>query len=180
MATQHDLPAIADPDPVARGEHGRLVDEDLALAGGRLQPRRGHDRRTRQAVLLERPDAGQRGHLAGRDADAHLERLVAAALRQRRTDRQSAQRGTDRIVVPRHWPAEHGEDRVADELLARSAESLYLLGHGRQGVGNARLDQLGIMLGHHPNVVDDVGEQGGDDSSIPVGCRARRLDPGGG
>ena len=180
MATQHDLPTIGDPDPFARGEHRRFVDEDLALGGDGLEPRRGHDRRTRQAVLLERPAAGQRGHLAGRDPDAHLERLVAAALRQHRTDRQSAQRGTDRIVIPRHWPAEHREDRVADELLTRSAEPLHLLSHRRKGVGDAGLDELGIMLGDHPDVVDDVREQRGDNSAIPLGRRARRLDPGGG
>ena len=126
------------------------------------------------------PRAGQRGDLAGRNPDAYLERLVPAALRQRGTDRQSAQRGTDRIVIARHRPAEHREDRVADELLARSAESLNLLGHGPKGVGDAGLDELGIMLGDHPNVVDDVREQRGDDSAIPVGCQARRLDPGGG
>ena len=173
MAAQHDLPAVGDPDSVARGEHGRFVDEDLALGGDRLQPRRGHDRRTRQAVLLERARAGQRGHLAGRDANAHLERLVAAALRQRRTDRQSAQRGTDRIVIPRHRPAEYREDRVADELLARSPEPLHLLSHGRKGVGDAGLDELGIMLGDHPDVVDDVREQRGDNSAIPLGRDGR-------
>ena len=180
MAAQHDLPAVGDPDPVTRGEHGRLVHEDLALARDRLQPRRGHDRRTREAVLLERPGAGQRGHLAGRDADAHLERLVAATLRQRGPDRQSAQRGTDRIVVTRQRPAEDREDRVADELLARPAEPLHLLGHGRKGLGNARLHELGIVFGDHPHVVDDVREQRRDDATIALGRGAHRTAPWGG
>ena len=37
---------------------------------------------------------------------------------------------------------------------------------GRKGVGDAGLDELGIMLGDHPDVVDDVREQRGDDSAI--------------
>jgi hypothetical protein len=51
-------------------------------------------------------------------------------------------------------PAEHREDGISDELLARAVEPFDGVGHDREGRPDATPDDLGIVLGHHPDVVD--------------------------
>ena len=45
--------------------------------------------------------------------------------------------------------------------------------HRRKRVGDAGLDDLGIMLGDHPDVVDEVGEQRGDDAPVAASDAGR-------
>jgi hypothetical protein len=79
-----------------------------------------------------------------------------------------------RVVVVGDGPAEHREDRVADELLARAVELLDRVAHRDERRVDAAPDLLGVVLGDQPDVVDEVREQGGDDPAIAVGAETRQ------
>ena len=125
---------------VPRRADGRLVEEDLARPGERLDPGRGRDRRPGQGqVVASRDRAARRDHLAGGDPDPDLHRLGAVAqVAQRRSDRERGERRPDRVVVVGAGPAEDREDRVADELLARAVEAFDGVGHRRRAARTRR------------------------------------------
>ena len=137
-------------------------------SGERLDPRGGRDGLAGQAQVAVTAGSGRAGHdLAGGDADADLERLAAIAdLLEAGTDGQGREAGPERVVVVRARPAEDGEDRVADELLARPVEAVDRVGHRGERRGHAGTDLLRIVLGEHPDVVDEIGEEGGDDAPV--------------
>ncbi len=70
-------------------------------------------------------------------------------------------------------PAEDREDGIADELLARPVETLDRIGHPAKRGPDACPDLFRIVLGDHPDVVHEVGEQGGHDP--PVASLPRAL-----
>ena len=127
------------------------------------------------------PEAGD--DLAGRDPDPDLERLAgrAGCVRQRLPDRQRAVGGPLGVVLVAVGPAEDREDRVADELLAGPVVGLDRLDHRPEGGVHLAADVLGIVLGDEADVVDEVGEQGGDDppvTGLDVVPRSLRPLPG--
>ena len=63
-------------------------------------------------------------------------------------------------------PAEDGEHRVADELLAGPAEGLDRLDHRHERLVDLAADVFRIVLGNQPHVIDEVGEERGDDASV--------------
>ena len=184
LAAQDLGPAILDLEALPRGPHGRLVEKDLARLGQRLDPgSRGHCR-ARQGPVEAARDAPWRGHdLTGRQADPDLERFCRRGLvddGERGPDRQGAMRRSQRIVVVSDGPAEDGEDGIADELLTCSVEGLDRLAHRRKGKIDPRPNVLEIVLRDETDIIDEVGEQGGDDPTIadldPAGLLRRIRD----
>jgi hypothetical protein len=136
----------------------------------------------RAAVVIADP-VGPRGHdLPGRDPDPDLHRLrTVAQVMERRPDREGGEGRPDCVVVVGPWPAEDREDRISDELLARPAEPFDGIGHDGQRRSDAAPHDLGIVLSDHPDVVDEVGEEGRDDASVAIVVsdgRDRRQGPG--
>ena len=98
--------------------------------------------------------------LAGRDPDADLHGLATVRdLVQAGPDRHRRERRANGVVVVARGPAEHREDRVADELLAGALVLHDRLAHRGQCGGHPRAHLLGIVLGDHPHVVHEVGEE---------------------
>ena len=130
-------------------------------------------RRSPSAAPVARGD-----DLAGRKADPDVHGLAAAAeLLEPGADRERGQRRAHRVIVVRPRPAEHREHGVADELLARAVEPLDRGRHRREGDRHARPDHLRVVLGEHPDVIDEVGEERGDDASV-ADPRSRSRLPG--
>ena len=80
-----------------------------------------------------------------------------------------------RVVVMGDRPAEHGEDRVANEFLARAVVALDRVDHRDQGGVDAPPDLLRIMLRDQSDVVDEVREERGHDPAIPGRPRGGRI-----
>ena len=168
LAAQDDRPAVRDEEPAACRRDGRQVEEDLAgrasdwIRAAVVIARAGEPRSSRLSL-----GALGRDHLAGRDPDPDLERLAAfGQATERGTDAQAGHRGPDGVVVVGARPAEDGEDGVADELLARTVVPGDDIGHDREGRSDPLADILRIVLGHHPDVVDEVGEERRDDPPV--------------
>ena len=103
---------------LGRGPHEPerlLPDQDLARSGGLLEPRGHVDRVSRRQPLL-----GTGDDLAGVEADTGLD----AELGQRLAHLERCPHRTERVVLVQHRHAEHGHDRVPDELLDRAAVRL--------------------------------------------------------
>ncbi len=169
MAPERPGSTLLDDEPATRRPEGGLVEEDLARAREALDPRRDDDGRPGQRDLARPRHAPRPGDdLAGRDPDPDGERLVPGDLRigERGPDGQRAQRRAEGVVIVCPGMAEDGEDRVADELLAGPAELDDGGVHrGQRGI-HAQLDLLRVVFGKHADVVDEVGEEGGDDAAV--------------
>jgi hypothetical protein len=179
LAAKHDRAAILDREAAAgRGER-RAFEQDLARPRQRLDPCGGRDRLAGQAQVAAGPTA--RDHLARRDPDPHLHRLPAVSyLVQPGADGHRRERGADRVVVVAARPAEDGEYRVTDELLARAVEPGDGVGHRGQGRRDPGPDLLGVVLGHHPHVVDEIREERRDDAPVAgLGGRGPVRGPAG-
>ena len=101
--------------------------------------------------------------LARGDADAHLELTV---LGERFADRQRRPNGSLRVVLVRDRRAEDGHDRVADELLDRSAEALELGAHARVvGLQEPRARPRGPCA-RRGREADEIAEEAGDDLAL--------------
>ena len=122
------------------GRHG--------IAGERDGPRAGH-----------LPNGGH--DLAGGDSDAKLHRLIPAGRvpRQGGLHLESAQAGSQRVVVMRPGHAEDRQHGVADELLERTPEVDDRLAEGHQGAVDAGPDLFRIQLVDEARVADEVGEE---------------------
>jgi hypothetical protein len=177
LSTQDDRPAVVHRETTARGGDRGPVQEDLAGTGQRLHPGGGRDGLAGQPqVAATQPSAG-RDDLASGDADAHLHGVAdVARLPQGGPDPEAGEGRPDRVVIVGPWPAEDREHRIADELLARSAEALDDLGHGGKRGGHPRPDDLGIVLREHPDVVDEIGEQGRDHPAVTLDRLDGRAD----
>ena len=172
LAAQHDRTAVLDGEAATGRRERRTLEQDLARARQRLDACGGRDRLPGQAKVPAGSEASG-DHLAGRDPDPNLHRVPAVAeFVESGADRHRRQRGPDGIVVMGARPAEDGEYGVADELLAGAVEARDGIGHRCQGARDASTDFLGIELGDHPDVVDEVGEQGRDDAPV-AGLRSR-------
>ena len=88
--------------------------------------------------------------------------------------RKAALTARSAIVLVRDRRAEHGHDRVADELLHGAAEPLDLLLHARVVGTEARADVLGIGAVGARGEADEVDEQHRDDLSL---LRLARVRP---
>ena len=142
LAAQHDRAPVGDREPVARGRDGRVIERGSRRVG------RGSG--CRAAVVIAAP-VSARSSLVGSRAGRATTSPVAIPMRtssgsapsarsaQRRPDGEGRKGGPDRVVVVGPRPAEHREDGVADELLARPVEPLDGLGHRRErGAGRGR------------------------------------------
>ena len=140
-----DGAAVLDREPLAGRPQRRLVEEDLARPGDRLDPGGGRDRRPGQRQSPRAVVARSRDDLAGRDPDPDLERLAAVAHGRAAPSRiaRAAERRTEGVVVVAARPAEHREHRVADELLARPVERLDRLDHRARAASTRRRTSSG-------------------------------------
>ena len=87
--------------------------------------------------------------------------------------------GPQRIVVVADREAENREHGVADELLPRSAVGLDRLDHRQERRIDLVADVLGVVLGHEPDVIHEIGEECGDDPPIaPLDVAGRRCPTG--
>jgi len=167
LASEHDRPAVVDLQTVTPAADGRLVEQDLARSRERLDPRGRGDGLAREGEVAGPVITGCGDHLAGRDPDPDLERLATVErLAQRGTDGQCREGGPDGVVVVGPGPAEHREHGIADELLARSLEAFDRVGHPTKRRADARTHLLGIELGDHPDVVDEVRKERCDDPPV--------------
>ena len=171
LAAEQLRPLVLDVEALPRGVDGRLVEEDLVGPGDPLDPGGRRDRRPGQRPVERVVGAESGDDLAGRDPDMDLERLardaVGAGLAAHRlADRQRAVGGPQGVVVVALGPAEHREHRVADELLAGPVERLDRRDHRPERRVDLPPDVLGIVLGDEPDVVDEIGEEGGHDPPI--------------
>ena len=146
-------PAAADgvPDEPLR----RRRDEHLAAAGGLLQPlgeRHG-------GAGHERVAASTCEDLAGADADADREPLVGFRRRGVQVERRPY--CPERVVLVRLGHAEHGHDRVADELLHGAAVGLDRRPCRREVPAEQRMGRLGIESFDETRRIDEIGEQDG-------------------
>ena len=164
-------PLVLDVEALARGVDGRLVEEDLAGLGDPLDPGGGRDRRPGQRPV-ERVVASGTRRRPRRSRSRSGPGAARPRPRRRRSrghrlaDRQRAVGGPQGVVVVALGPAEHREHRVADELLAGPVERLDRLDHRPERRVDLPPDVLGIVLGDEPDVVDEIGEEGGHDPPI--------------
>ncbi len=149
-----------------RGEHA-----PVGLLGQLAQPRGLVDRVADHRVLEARLRAHVAGHRAARGhADPGLEPLEAGPdpLRQRAPGGERAARG----VVERQRRAEHGQRRVALELVDPAAVVLDDLDDDAEELVELGDDLLRRALGRHRGRADEVDEQHGD-----LELLAAELDP---
>ncbi len=149
-------------DHVPRGPIRLLADHEPPGRRRRLEPRGGvHDVAQREGLagLRTRPQGHDRVARVHRRPD--LERSVGALPAQIADRVHDAQAGADRalgVIAVRDRSAEHGHDRVADELLDRAPESLDLLLRSRVEALEevADLFRIGpVGLGREPDQVDE-------------------------
>ena len=177
LAAEDHRSPVGHAQPSARRVERGRVEEDLAAPGDRLDAGRGRDRGAGHGeVVGAAAVAGGRDDLAGRDPDPDLERLaVGRHARERVADREGGEGRTDGVVVMGPRPPEDREDRVADELLAGPVVRLDRVGHRGERGPHPLADDLGVVLGHHPHVVHEVGEQRGDDPPVARLADRRRT-----
>ena len=166
-------------DCLAGGRVGLSSGEDATDRRGRLQPRGGvHDVACnhRLTELRPRPERDQRLAGVDGDPDLHVElaKLVhAVAHRQRGTHRPLG------VVAVGRRRAEHGDDRVADELLDHAAERLELPPDELVVRRQEGPDVLRVELFRTRREADEIDEDDRDDAPlIPArGPRAVELLP---
>ena len=149
---------------------GRVADEcerlgaeqDLAWLRGLLEPGGDVDRIAGRQALL-----GAGHHLARVQPDPRLQ----AELGQGITHLHRRSAGPEGVVLVQLWDAEHGHDRVADELLHRSAVGFDDPLHPLEVAGEERTQ--GFRIGGLPKRgrAGDVAEEDGDGLAL----LARRL-----
>ena len=162
-----DLARLAGHHRVADQPPGRVADERLARFGGLLQAGGDIDRVTGRAAA-----AGSRvadDDRAGVDADAHPDLEAAfgpeGAVQGRQRDLHvgGGAHGPERVVLVDDRDAEDGHDRVADELLDRSAVALEDRAHRVEPAAHDRAERLRVEVLAEPGRAGDVGEHDGDD-----------------
>ena len=160
-------------------------DEHAARRGERLQPGGGVDDIPHRRVVGAGEDADQ--HLAGVDADAHLDRRVGTGLGDERGERalhpQGGPHGPLGVVLVGNRGAEQGDDGVAEQLVDAPAEALDVGDEALEARLDEALDPLRIEVLGQRRVADQIGEQHGDDAPLlqrAVGLRhgrpARRAE----
>ena len=167
-------------EPLACRPNGRFVEEDLARLGQLLEPHRGRHGVAGDHEVRPIPHLADRGHdLARGDPHPQPERRLATIvgdLFEGGCHFEAAEGRAERVVVVRPSSAEHREDRVADELLDGAVISLHGRGEKAERLVDPADDLLGVELGDEARVVDDVGEQRGDDPAVARRSDDRRED----
>ena len=166
----------------------RAVEEDLAGSSQRLDAGGGRDRLAGQAqVAIGGRRRGRRHDLAGGEPDADLERLgarrrcpgaperIARAARAARTASSSwacGQPKTAKTASPMNFSRVPPSRSMASAIVASAAVTRCA-------------DLFRVVLGEHPDVVDEVGEEGRDDPTVArladrgaVGRRGRPTSSG--
>ena len=167
-----DRAETLDLDRFERKPPGCRADQDLAGAGGLLEPRSEIDRLPRCEGRLGRVDHD----LARFDPDPRLEpeppdRLENA---ERRPNRPL------RVVLVCLGDTEGSEHRVARELLDDAAVRRHAVRHLVEEAGDATADDLGIRRGDERGRADEVDEQHGCElplhrSSVETNDRADSI-----
>ena len=167
--------------PADAGDAERLTLDGLGAQGGggrahqhasrrsqRLQPRGGVDHVAHRRVV----GAGQRAdeHLAGVDADAHLDRGVGTGLHDEGAERllhpQRGPHGPLRVVLVGDRRSEQGDDAVAEQLVDAAAEQLDVGDQPLEAGLDQALDVLRVAALGERGVADDVGEEDRDDPAL--------------
>ena len=169
----------------------RVVDEDGARRGRRLQPRRDVHGVAKGCVLDPRTGADLPHHDgAGRGSHPDAEALdppatphLARVLLHLADDAERAADAPLGVVLPRGRRAEEGEDAVAGEILDVASERLHLADDPRYRLPDDELDVLEIEPLGERGRADDVGEDGRKD--LPLlphgsGHEQRLADAGAG
>ena len=158
-------------DRAFRRVERRFIDEDAARRRGDLHARRGvHDISGNHSLARVGPCVERDERLARCDADSYLELPV---LGQQVTDRQRRPNGPLRIVLMRDRRAEHGHDRIPDELLDRAAEALQLRAHATVIRPQERADVFRIHPLGTRGEADEVAEEAGDELALLARLQAR-------
>ena len=139
-----------------------------------LEPRRHVDRVTCNEEVAPLRRAAGRHHIAGIDADAHLEWRRAAVRRgtlvvvapQGLAHVERGAHGADRIVFVGDGRAEDGHHGVADILLDGTAVAMDLARHRGEEAGQQRAHILGVEPLGERGRAGDVREEHGDDSPL--------------
>jgi hypothetical protein len=169
----------------AQRDGGRTREHPTGRRQG-LQARRGvHDVAHRRVV-----GAGEdpHQHLAGVEADAHLDRPVEAGLADDARERVlHPQRGPRRalgVVLVGDGRTEQGDDGVTEQLVDTAAERLDVGDEPFEARVDEALHALGVEVLGERGVADEVGEQHRDDAPLlerAIGLRdrapARRTEP---
>ena len=99
-------------------------------------------------------------------------------------DRETGPDGAERVVLVHGRQAEHGHDRVADELLGPAAEREELLGRRLEEQAEDLARAFGVQALGEAGGVDQVGEQDRDHLALlgaergPDGRAAVRAEAG--
>ncbi len=182
LALQGEVATLAEPESANRAA-GPVGGQDLAGFGGGLQPGRGVDDVAGHHRLAGGRIPG-RQHLAGVDADPHLQREPMGGVEfgvDRLEPSPHADRGSERprrIVLVGRRHAERGHHGVADELLHRAALGLDLLAHAAEVGGHDVAKLLGVQPFAQRGRPGHVGEQHAHDPSFLGRDLDRFLDRG--
>ena len=137
-----------DDDGIPDEAVGRLADEHLARLRSLLEPRRDVDRVAGRELLirdgvpddhLARVDAGAR-----RDANPVLAREILVDALESLAHLERRPHGAERVVLVDGRHAEHGHDRVADELLDGAAVSFERCLHRVEVAPHHTPQRLGV------------------------------------
>ena len=150
--TRHAVRGLADQDPA--GGRERLETR------GRVDDVAGDDSLARARLGVERDE-----RLAAVDRDPEFE-----LGRERVADRECGADGAFGVILMRHRRAERGHDRIADELLDRSAESLDLRAYAFEVRALKRAHVLRIELLRLRREADQVAEE--DRDQLPLLARS--------
>ena len=173
-----DLAWLAGDHGVADEAPGRVADERLARFG-RLLEASGDVHRVAGRPAAAGPRIADDDR-AGVDADAHRDLETALGPegcvqgRQRGLHLGGRPDRPERVVLVHDRDAEDGDDRIADELLDRSAVALEDRAHRVEPAAHDRAQRLRVEVLAEPGRAGDVGEHDGDD----LARLARRLGRG--
>ena len=166
LALRHETAGRLDNDGVPDKAIGPLADQHLALLRSLLEPRRHIDRIARRQLLirgavtndhLARVDAGAR-----QDPNAVLAGKIDVHAVESLTHLERRSHRPKRIVFVYRRHAEHGHDRVADELLDRAAVPFERCLHRVEVTPHHTPERLRIEPFTERGRTDDVREDDGD------------------
>jgi hypothetical protein len=178
LTLQSELVARLEHDGVLDQLARRLTEQDLARAGGFLQPLRDVDGVARRKHLSAGAVPGD--HLAGvdpdTDADVHAEVApeLVVQLGERLPELGAGADCAQRVVLVQLGDAEDGHDRVPDELLDRAAVPLEHAGHPFEPTRHDAPQRLRVEPLAERRRIRNVREEDGDrtatDGHVPE-CR---------
>jgi hypothetical protein len=159
-------------------------DHDLAGLGHGLEPAGGVDDVAHGGGVAAGPQRAHE-HLAGVDADSHLEAVGADLVGPRRQRPLHAQAGADRplgVVLVGDRRAEERQQPVADHLVDATAEVGDVGGQPFEASVDEVLDLLGVPVLGQGREADEIGEQHGEDpplvASLDEGLAAAGTEAG--